>query len=126
METESPKSICILLVDDHTDSLTMLTMLLTRHGYGVYQASTVEEATRMAAREHCDLLVSDVGLPDGTGHELMRQLKKQYGLKGIAVTGHVYPQDKQDAADAGFERVFGKPLSFPDLLAAIKELTEAS
>src|SRR5207253_7857572 len=63
----------ILLVDDHTDTVITLGALLRNLGYEVACAETVKQALQLAKESKFDLLVSDIGLPDGSGHDLMRQ-----------------------------------------------------
>ena len=114
--------ICVLLVDDHDDTLAALRRLLTYNGYTVHAAHRADEAVRLAAENKCDLLISDVGLPAQDGLELMRQLKRQYGLRGIAVSGYAAESDVSAALAAGFDRHLAKPVELAKLMSAIKEL----
>jgi DNA-binding response OmpR family regulator len=116
------KSLCILLAEDHEDTLEALARLLRRNGHTVYTARTASEARDLAAANRCDLLIGDIGLPDRSGIELMRELRAQYGLKGIAVSGYAARDDAQAAVEAGYDRYLAKPVSFSDLLAAIDEV----
>jgi two-component system, chemotaxis family, CheB/CheR fusion protein len=113
---------CILVVDDHDDTLAMVQRLLSLAGYVVHVARSAEEAIRLAGAHRCDLLVSDVGMPGESGLDLMRQLKAQYGMPGIAVSGFAREQDAADALAAGFDRHLAKPIDFPVLLTAVKAL----
>jgi CheY-like chemotaxis protein len=114
--------ICVLLVDDHDDTLAALRRLLSYNGYAVEAAHTADEAMRLAAANKCDLLISDIGLPPQDGLELMRQLKRQYGLRGIAVSGYAAESDVSAALAAGFDRHLAKPVELAKLMSAIKEL----
>jgi DNA-binding response OmpR family regulator len=116
------KSVCILVVDDHVDSLKAVARLLQINGYTVYMARTAEEAKALAAERRCDLVIGDIGLPDQNGLELMRELRESHGLKGIAVSGYTERQDVKDALAAGFHRHIPKPVMYADLLAAVEEL----
>ena len=78
----------ILLVEDHLDTAVALSRLLRLAGYRVGTAGGVQDALRLCATEQFDLLISDIGLPDGTGHELMRELADRSGAKGIVVSGY--------------------------------------
>jgi CheY-like chemotaxis protein len=120
---KSGKSLCILVADDHEDSLAALSRLLEINGYTVYTARTAEEARHLAAARRCDLFIGDVGLPDGSGLDLMRELRQRHGLAGIAVTGYAGKEDVADALAAGFEKHLAKPVAFSELLAAITKLT---
>src|SRR3954469_25174168 len=102
--------LCVLVVDDHDDTLNMLQRLLTHHGYGVHAARSADEALRLAAENKCDLIVSDVGLPDHDGLHLMHQLKRQSSLKGIALSGYAGEADVSAATAAGFDRHIAKPV----------------
>ena len=69
-----------------------------------------------------DLVVSDLGLPDGDGTDLMRDVRSRHNLRGIAVTGHSDDAVVSDCKAAGFDRYFVKPIHFDDLRAAISEM----
>ena len=112
----------ILLVDDHADSLSALAMLLRREGYQIHVASGVREASEVAASSGCDLLLADLGLPDGNGMELMRDLKLSRGARGIAISGFTDEPTKRQAAAAGFERFIEKPAVFDSVLAAVRDV----
>jgi CheY-like chemotaxis protein len=120
---KSSKSLCILIADDHEDSLAALSRLLEMNGYTVHTARTAAEAKDLAASSRCDLFIGDVGLPDQSGLDLMRELRERHGLVGIAVSGYAGKDDVADALAAGFEKHLAKPVTFSDLLAAIEELT---
>lgn len=102
--------------------LAMLQRLLTKSGYTVHPARDADEALRLAAENRCDLIVSDIGMPGQDGLGLMRRLKQQYELKGIALSGFAREADVAAARDAGFERHIAKPVDFPQLISTIKEL----
>jgi CheY-like chemotaxis protein len=102
----------VLLVEDHPDSARMLARLLSRSGWSVRTANDVASALRSARAERFDLVVSDIGLPDGTGLDLMRQLRvEQPALRGIALSGHGMESDIQLSRDAGFTAHLVKPVS---------------
>src|ERR1700683_4464930 len=92
----------ILLVEDHEDTAAVLAKLLEISGCRVKVAGSAQTALGLAAGESFDLVVCDIGLPEISGHELMRQMREQYGLKGIALTGFASDEAKS-ASDAGFE-----------------------
>ena len=124
--TAAGEAISVLVADDHEDSLSALAMLLRMSGYTVHAARTMSEAAAMASDRRCDLLVGDIHFPDGSGLDLMRELHTRYGLRGIAVSGFTAAQDVEAALKAGFCRHLAKPITFPDLLAAVEELTGSS
>ena len=112
----------ILLVDDHSDTLRILSRLLKKWSYSVETADSVQSALKLAAKQKFDLLISDLGLPDGSGREIMAEVKDRYGLRGIALSGFGTEEDVQASLSAGFEEHFVKPVSFPDLQAALKRI----
>lgn len=109
----------ILLVDDHPDTLQLLAIVLRKHGYAVETAEDAEAALHIARNRPLDLVVSDIHLPDRHGLELMRDLYRTYGLRGIAVTGSAEVEDEAAGADAGFIRYMVKPVLPERLLEAI-------
>ena len=109
----------ILLVEDHPDTLDAARALLTELGCEVFPATSVSEALRVAASQPIDIVVSDLGLPDGSGVDLMRSLRDRHGLSGIAVTGSGMEEDVRAGAAAGFVEHLVKPITFQRLAAAI-------
>lgn len=114
----------ILLVDDHEDTLTLLEMALARHGYEVVTASSVGSALKAAEDDSFDALVSDIGLPDGSGFELMEKLVERKGgeLRGIALTGFGAEDDVRRSREAGFHEHLTKPVGVRQLLQALNRL----
>jgi len=109
----------VLLVEDHPDTLDVAKELLTELACEVITAGSVAEAIRMAESSELDLVVSDLGLPDGTGIELMRALRERHGLAGIAVTGYGMEEDIRSSFEAGFVDHLVKPITFQRLAAAL-------
>ena len=112
----------ILLVEDHYPTLSVLTRLLTRAGHRVTAADSVAAALDEAAKDTFDIVLSDLGLPDGTGHELMMQLRDRYGLRGIALSGYGMEQDLARSREAGFVSHLVKPVDFSQLSRALEAL----
>jgi two-component system CheB/CheR fusion protein len=115
----------ILLVEDHADTATALAQLLAALGHRVSVAGSVGEGLAAAAaagnRNAIDLVVSDLGLPDGNGLDLMRELGERYGLQGIALSGYGMEEDVQKSHAAGFALHLTKPVRFQALVAAIEQ-----
>jgi two-component system CheB/CheR fusion protein len=122
----APRDVQILLVDDHQDTNRAMARLLTRLGYQVRTADSVRSALDAAGETQFDLLISDIGLPDGSGLELMRQLLAQRPIKGIALSGFGMEEDVKKSKEAGFYEHLTKPINFKRLETAIKDLTTAS
>jgi hypothetical protein len=111
----------ILLVDDHADTCLALEKLLGRRGHHVVARRDVGSAIEAATREAFDLLISDVGLPDGTGTELMARLRRTVALRGIAISGFGMNGDRERSLEAGFSAHLTKPVNFEQLERAIEE-----
>jgi len=110
----------ILLVEDDRDSLAALARLLECTRYRVCRASTVKDALAAASQTRFDLLISDISLPDGSGLDLMRELRRSQPLPGIAMTGH----DSHEASRAaGFSAHLTKPIDFAELIQVVEHLT---
>jgi signal transduction histidine kinase len=117
------RGVCILLVEDHTDTARAMTTLLNRRGYDVRRAANMAEALKEANNRKFDVLVSDIGLPDGSGLELMRQLLEKGPVKGIALSGFGMEEDVNRSRQAGFSEHLTKPIDFKQLEAAIARVT---
>jgi signal transduction histidine kinase len=112
----------VLLVEDHEDTLHVMCRLLRQCRYEVETAGTVRAALEQAGRQRYDVVISDIGLPDGTGFELMQKLRDQYQLKGIALTGYGMEDDVRRSRDAGFAAHLTKPVNFNSLRAVIQQV----
>ncbi|HEY7214016.1 MAG TPA: MASE1 domain-containing protein [Thermoanaerobaculia bacterium] len=114
----------ILLVEDHADTAEAMAELLSMLGYRVTAASNLAEARAAAKAERFDLLVSDLGLPDGSGLDLMRDLARRNGdvLPGIALSGYGMEEDVRQSLEAGFRKHLTKPVTLQSLEAAIREV----
>jgi signal transduction histidine kinase/CheY-like chemotaxis protein len=119
---QSVKTVSILLVEDHEDTLRAMSRLLKKFQHNVVTANSFSKALEAAAHQDFDLLISDVGLPDGTGLELLQQLVIRHPIKGIALTGYGMEEDIQRTKNAGFQRHLTKPINFAELQMAIQEL----
>jgi CheY-like chemotaxis protein len=115
-----PASLRILLVEDHEDTRRAMSRLLRMQGHEVTTADTVRAALDLAARETFDLLISDIGLPDGSGLELMRQLRQ---VRGIALSGFGSEDDLRRSREAGFAHHLTKPVNFRTLEQLIRGLS---
>jgi len=100
--------------------------LLHLSGYVVRSAGTVADALELAAAEPFDVVVSDIGLPDASGYDLMRQLKARYGLHGIALSGYGMDEDARRSREAGFDDHIVKPVSVAQLRATIARMAAAA
>jgi CheY-like chemotaxis protein/two-component sensor histidine kinase len=116
---EQPGGRRILLIEDHEPTRAALAHLLERRHYRVLAAASMAEAKALASRETFDLVLSDIGLPDGDGYVLMAALRDKFGLKGIALTGYGMDQDVIKARDSGFVAHLTKPIRVEALEKAL-------
>ncbi|MDB5299618.1 MAG: sensor hybrid histidine kinase [Phycisphaerales bacterium] len=112
----------VLVVDDHSDSARALSRLLSNSGYDVKVAHDVATALHLAAESPIDLLVSDISLPDGTGLDLIRTLRRATPIKGIALSGHSGADAVKKSQDAGFSVHLAKPVDFDELRKTLDAL----
>ena len=112
----------VLLVEDHPDTREVLARLLDAANYAVKTAGSVQAALQLAAAERFDVVVSDLGLPDGTGYDLMKQLRELHGIKGIALSGYGMVQDQQRSLEVGFLDHVVKPVNVSQLVTVIQRI----
>jgi CheY-like chemotaxis protein len=117
------KSHDILLVEDHADSAVALAMLLRSFGHRVQTADCCATARQLfQANVGIDVLLVDLGLPDGDGCDLMRELTAIKRVPAIAVTGYGMAEDMQRSKAAGFIAHITKPLVLPELKQMLSSL----
>ena len=115
----------LLLVDDYPDALELLALLLEQSGYSVDTARTGADAIAQAEKHTPQLAILDVQLPDMTGLDVARELRRRAetsAMPMIALTGRSSPQDTEEALQAGINAVFVKPCEPAELLATIKRM----
>lgn len=112
----------ILLVEDHEDSRVVLSNLLVHCGHEVASAGNMQEALRLLENLRFDVLVSDIGLPDGNGLDLVVEAKKkQPWKKTVALTAHERSGEKERGLLAGFDEYLTKPFDFHQLRSLLAE-----
>src|SRR5881392_2062998 len=112
----------LLLVDDHYDTCLSMKRMLERRGYQITVAHSAEQAVEKVRTQEFDLLISDIGLPDRSGYELMRELRLNKRFPGIALSGFGSEQDVNQAREAGFAEHLTKPINFERLEKTIQSL----
>ena len=122
----TPTRLRILLVDDHADTLSVLKRVLTRRGHEVFAANSAAAALEVASAQEIDLLISDIGLPDRSGLELMAELSRDRGIRGIALSGYGAEGDLERSRAAGFFGHLTKPVEIPALEKLIAEVSGQS
>jgi CheY-like chemotaxis protein/two-component sensor histidine kinase len=123
VEGGRPTTLNLLLVEDDENTIEVLTRLLRRAGHHVTPARSVHAALAAADVGTFDLLVSDIGLPDGSGYDLMRQLKSRFNLPGIAISGFGMDQDVRRSQEVGFSAHVTKPLDVQRLKRVMSEVS---
>jgi CheY-like chemotaxis protein len=113
----------ILLVEDDDATRHVICKLLKARKFEVSDAGTVADAWALVANAKFDLLISDIGLPDGDGYRLMHELRHLHGLKGIALTGYDLEEDFALSEEAGFSVHLTKPIKLDLLDEALASLT---
>jgi PAS domain S-box-containing protein len=111
----------VLLVEDHPDTREILGRLLASLGCAVTAVASVRAAVEAADRQPFDLLVSDIGLPDGSGVDVMRHVAARHSLKGIALSGYGQDDDLRRSRDAGFLTHLVKPVGLRALEDALRK-----
>ena len=123
-ETKARK-LRILLVEDHSDTAQILSRLLEHEGHQVRVATNVGDALKLSNEGPMDLIISDLGLPDGSGYDLMNQVRPQFltPVPAIALSGYGAEADIRRSRESGFAEHITKPVDFGRLLRAIDQVT---
>ncbi len=128
LSSEEGRPLHILLVEDHADTADALAALLDGLGHRITVAGTIGDALAAAdqaagaADGKIDLVISDLGLPDGSGLDLMPALAGRYRLKGIALSGYGMEEDIRQSQQAGFARHLTKPVTLDFLKDVIDQV----
>jgi signal transduction histidine kinase/ActR/RegA family two-component response regulator len=126
-ETPSLEGLRILIVDDETDALDLISVELAQHGARVSAVTSAEKALEVLDREEFDLLISDIGMPEMDGFDLMRQVRKREEGKNkripsVALTAYARVQDRMQAIMAGYSTHVAKPVEPHELLTVVASL----
>jgi PAS domain S-box-containing protein len=117
----------ILIVDDETDALDLISMELAQHGAMVTGAASAEEALQSLSQQTFDVLISDIGMPQMDGYDLIRQVRKHEAgtnkqIPAIALTAYARVQDRMRAILAGYSTHVPKPVEATELLTVVASL----
>lgn len=110
----------VLLVEDHTDTRGVLSLLLSRCGCRLVTAKNAADARSRLEEMQFDVLISDLNLPDGDGIDLVRFAKSKQPLKAIALTGRSTEEERQAGLEAGFDFYLTKPVDLQELRQLLK------
>ncbi|MDB6137482.1 MAG: hybrid sensor histidine kinase/response regulator, partial [Verrucomicrobiaceae bacterium] len=118
-----PSLLHILLVEDHVITRETLARLLLRRGHVVATAGSLAEALEVGSSFPCEIVLSDLGLPDGSGHQVLEGLRQWWPFcRGIALSGYGMDSDMQNSIEAGYDFHLNKPVSIQKLDATIQSL----
>jgi CheY-like chemotaxis protein len=113
----------VLFVDDHVDTLSVLSRLFQRLGFETFTADSCAAARAVAAAHGpLDVIVGDVGLPDGDGLALLEELKRTYGGAAVALTARVMPADARRYDVARVDGWLAKPMGIAQLRRVVEGL----
>jgi signal transduction histidine kinase/ActR/RegA family two-component response regulator len=121
------RSLRVLVVEDNDPTRQVMSRLLGSQGHSVTTAENVRTALEHSQRTDYDLVISDIGLPDGTGYDLMKQAleiaaTRNHKLKGIAISGYGRDEDIRMSREAGFAQHLTKPVDMDELSAVIEKM----
>jgi two-component system CheB/CheR fusion protein len=126
-ETSNPiRNPKALVVDDHADTAELFQMLLAKRGIEVITAGTLEAALSALKTNKFDILISDIDLPDGSGCDLLEEVRRVQPLPAIAVSGLGGENIVKRCKEVGFDELFVKPASFQRVLDATLRLLSAA
>lgn len=119
------KDVRILVVEDELDALDLIAIDLTAHGAKVRGASSAAQALELLRSEQFDLMISDIGMADTDGYDLIKQVRRQEGQQGehipaIALTAYARTQDRIRALTAGYNTHVAKPVEIRELVTVVK------
>ncbi len=112
----------ILLVEDHPTTAALMARLLRKRGHHVEVAHTKAEALQLGRTQTFDILISDLGLPDGNGYEVIAALRASSAIPGIALSGYGMESDVAQSAAAGFQHHLTKPVDAQKLFQTIESV----
>ena len=126
LDSRAPKNpskpLRILLVEDHRDTRHVLSRLLVHFGHEVVTAENIRSALQILAAEEIDVLLCDIGLPDGSGYEVIAHARRKRPIKAVAITGFGMDEDVRRSKQAGFDFHLVKPVDLHELQTVLERL----
>ncbi len=116
----------ILVVEDHATTAALMARLLRKRGHLVEVAHTKADGVAIGLVQEFDIVISDLGLPDGNGYEVMEALRSHSPVVGIALTGYGMEADVAQSTRAGFQFHLTKPVDAQKLYQAIEQIPSAA
>ena len=118
----SGKSLRILVVEDHADTLQALSRLLTHFGHEISLADGAQDAVSMINSKQFDVVLCDIALPDGSGYDVVAHAKRKAPVTAVALSGFNATADIERGKKAGFDFHLGKPVDFHELRAVLGQI----
>jgi CheY-like chemotaxis protein len=119
----NPPRLKILVIEDHESTNQVLVRMLQKGGHEVTAAKNGETALKALQGGQFDLVLSDIGLPDTNGWDLLKKIRAaQPDTKAIALTGYGYPNDMKRSSQVGYDMHITKPPDWAVIDAALKSL----
>jgi len=116
----SGKSLRILVVEDHSDTLQALSHLLSHFGHEISLADRAQTALNIIDSKEFDVVLCDIALPDGSGYDVIAEAKRKRPVKAVALTGAT--EDIERGKQAGFDFHLTKPVDFHELRAVLGQV----
>ncbi|MEN3939967.1 response regulator [Prosthecobacter sp. SYSU 5D2] len=121
LNSSSDNTLCIFVVEDNADTLKYLTRQLVKQGHQVLCATSMRQALEDLPAAGCDVLISDIGLPDGDGWQLLKEVRLKQTVYAIAMSGYGMASDRAKSREAGFRHHLLKPFSKETLRELLAE-----
>ena len=121
-EYNSGKSLRILVVEDHGDTLEALSRLLNHFGHDISTAGDARSALDMINGKEFDVVLCDIALPDGNGYDVIMEAKRKGAVKAVAISGFAAHDDIERGRKAGFDFHLAKPVDFHELRSVLGQI----
>ena len=121
-EYNSGKSLRILVVEDHSDTLQALSRLLNHFGHEISTADDARSALHMINTKEFDVVLCDIALPDGNGYDVIVEAKRKGARKAVAISGFAARDDVERGRKAGFDFHLAKPVDFHELRSVLGQI----
>jgi CheY-like chemotaxis protein len=121
-DSYSGKSLRILVVEDHSETLQALSRLLRHFGHEISVADGAQNAMNMIDSKEFDVVLCDIALPDGSGYDVVAEAKRKRPVKAVALSGFAATEDIERGREAGFDFHLAKPVDFHELRTVLGQI----
>lgn len=118
----SGKSLRILVVEDHSETLEALSRLLSHFGHKISVADSAQNALNIINSKEFDVVLCDIALPDGSGYDVIAEAKQKRPVKAVALSGFAATEDIERGKEAGFDFHLAKPVDFHELRSVLGKI----